>query len=75
MVENPKLYVTQSDCYEMVADGQCVLTVDGIASTLVQVNEYPCLYVTEEVIPGTTDFNTFPMSTGLDPTTKVVLAL
>jgi len=76
MVDNPKLCATQAECYEMVADGHCVLTVDGIASALVQANEYPGLYVTREAIPNTeTEFNTFPMSTALDPTTKVALAL
>ena len=53
----------------------CILTVDGIASALVQVNEYPGLYVTKEAIPGTRDFNSFPMSMSLDPTTKVALTL
>ena len=76
MVDNPKLCVTQEECYEMVADGHCILTVDGVASALVQVKEYPGLYVTKEAIPNTeTEFNTFPMSTALDPTTKVALAL
>jgi len=76
MVDNPKLCATQAECYEMVADGHCVLTVDGIASALVQAKEYPGLYVTKEVIPNTeTEYNTFPMSTALDPTTKVALAL
>ena len=75
MVDNVKLCETQSDCYKMVADGRCVLTVDGVASALVQVNEYPGLHVTKEAIPGTMDFNSFPMSTSLDPTTKVALTL
>jgi len=76
MVKNPKLCATQEECYEMVVDGHCVLTVDGIASAIVQANEYPGLYVTKEAIPNTeTEYNTFPMSTALDPTTKVALAL
>ena len=51
------------------------MTVDDFASALVQSNNYPGLYMTEEAVPGTLSYHALPMDTALDPTTKVALTL
>ena len=74
-IDNSVSCETQSDCYQMVADGQCYLTVDDFASALVQFSDYPGLYMTEKAVPGTLSYHALPMDTALDPTTKVALTL
>ena len=66
---------TQTKCYEMVMNGNCVLMVDSIGSALAQVDEYTGLYVTKDAVPGTMEYLAFPMNTSLDPTIKVALTL
>ncbi|KAL7553318.1 hypothetical protein ACHAWF_016595 [Thalassiosira exigua] len=74
MVQNPVECPTQDECYNMVKAGDCDMTVDDHASAVAREAQDPeGLFVTDVVVPGTTDYLAFPMKSNLDPTVQVAV--